>query len=94
MCCKVSKGAIAYDTPFARSKVPFARTIATFRGRSFKPSVVVLYKNAFMGFSGDAYINTHEFVNLHISRYDDTYVIPLQLDKLESAEQTAHARTC
>ena len=56
MYCKVSKGAIAYDAPFAKSKVPFARTIATFRERSFKPSVVVLYKDAFMGFSGDAHI--------------------------------------
>ena len=56
MYCKVSKRAIADDTPFAKSKVPFARTIATFRGRSFKPSVVVLYKNALMGFSGDAHI--------------------------------------
>ena len=56
MYCKASKGAIAYDTPFAKSKVPFARTIATFRRRSFKPSVVVLYTNAFMGFSGDAHI--------------------------------------
>ena len=57
--CKVSKGVIAYDTSFATSKVPFARTIATFRERSFKLSVVVLYKNVFMGFSGDAYIMYH-----------------------------------
>ena len=56
MYCKVSKAAIAYDTPFVKSKVPFACTIATFRGRSFKPAVVVLCKNAFMGFSGDAHL--------------------------------------
>ena len=56
MILKVRKGNIAYDTPFVKSKVPFARTIATFRGRSFKPSVVVLYNNAFMGLSGDAHV--------------------------------------
>ena len=54
---KVSKGHIAYDTSFAKSKVPFASTIATFRGRSFKPAVVVLYKHFHMGFLGDAHID-------------------------------------
>ena len=49
MCLKVSKGNIAYDTSLAKSKVPFASTIATFHGRSFKPDVVVLYKNFHMG---------------------------------------------
>ena len=65
--CKVSKGVIAYDTSFAKSKVPFARTIATFSGRSFKLSVVVLYKNAFMGFSGDAHIKDYTEVRLGIT---------------------------
>ena len=51
---KVSKGTVAYDTSFAKSKVPFASTIATFRGRSFEPAVVVLHKNFQIGFSGDA----------------------------------------
>ena len=56
MFLKTSKGTIAYDTSFAKSKVPFASTIATFRGRSFEPAVVVLYKNFHMGFSGDAHL--------------------------------------
>ena len=47
---------MAYDTSFAKSKVPFASTIATFRRRSFKPAVVVLHKNFHMRFSGDAHI--------------------------------------
>ena len=56
MFLKVSKGTIAYDTSFAKSIVPFASTIATFRGRSFEPAVVVLYENFHMGISGDAQI--------------------------------------
>ena len=57
---KVSKGNIAYDTSFSKSKAPFASTIATFRGRSFKPAVVVLYKIFHMGFSGDAHMGIKE----------------------------------
>ena len=56
MFSKVSKGNIAYNTSFAKSKVPFASTIATFRGRSFKSAVVVSYNNFHMGFSGDAQV--------------------------------------
>ena len=56
MFLKVSTGTIAYDTSFAKSIFPFASTIATFRGRSFKPAVVVVYKNFHMGFSGDAHM--------------------------------------
>ena len=54
---KVSKGTIAYDASFAKSKVPFASTVATFRGRSFEPAVVVLHKSFHMGFSGDAHMS-------------------------------------
>ena len=50
MFLKVSKRNMAYDTSFAKSKVPFTSTIATFRGRSFKPAVVVLYKTSTWGF--------------------------------------------
>ena len=46
MLLKVSKGNKVYDTSFAKSKVPFASTIATFRGRTFKPDAVVLYKTS------------------------------------------------
>ena len=59
MFLKASQGNIAYDTSFTKSKVPFASTIATFRGRSFKPAVVVLYKNFHMGFSSDAHIGVN-----------------------------------
>ena len=56
MFLKVSKGTIADDTSFAKSKVPFASTIATFHARSLEPAMVVLFKNFHMGFSGDAQI--------------------------------------
>ena len=59
MFLKVSKGTIAYDTSFAKSIVSFASTIATFRGRSFKPAVVVVYKSFHMRFSGDAHIHIY-----------------------------------
>ena len=47
----------AYDTSFAKSKVPFASFLATFRGRSFKPALVVLHKNFHMGLLGDDHID-------------------------------------
>ena len=54
MFSNVSRGTMAYDASFAKSKILFASTIATFRGRSCKPAVAVLCKNFHMGFSGDA----------------------------------------
>ena len=48
--------AIAYDNSFAKSKFPFASTIATFRGRPSKPAVIVLYENIHKEFSDDANI--------------------------------------
>ena len=56
MFLKVSKGTIAYDASLAKSKVPFASTIATFRRRSFKPVVVVYIKTFHTGFSADAQV--------------------------------------
>ena len=64
MFLTISKGNIAYDTSFTKSKVPFASTVATFRGRSFQPAVVVLFKDFHMGFSGEAHIQTHIHVYL------------------------------
>ena len=57
MLVKVSKGTIAYDTAFAKSKAPLASTTATFPGRSFQPAVVVLYRNFHMGFSCDVHVH-------------------------------------
>ena len=49
------------DTSSAEFKVPFASTLATFRGRPSKPAVVVLYHTIFtnihMEFSDTAHVN-------------------------------------
>ena len=46
-------GTIVCDTSVAKSKVPFSNTIATFRGRTSKPAVVVSCQNFQKEFSDD-----------------------------------------
>ena len=52
---KSEQETMAYDTSFVKSKLPFANSIATFRRRTSKPAMVVLYENVPKEFSDDAH---------------------------------------